>query len=72
MLRFLLVFAAGVPAGWTVCFYSLHDARAVVGCSVASLLFLVTARNAGPRKVPEQRLERHLMGLRVVGREDQR
>jgi hypothetical protein len=55
-----------------VCFYSLHDTSAVVGCAVASVLFLVAARNAGPRKAPEQRLERHLMGLRVVGRENER
>lgn len=72
MLRYLLVFAAGVPAGWTVCFYSLHDGMAVVWCAVASVLFLTAALFLSPQKPMEKRLEKSLRGLRVVGREERR
>lgn len=66
MLRYLLVFAAGAPFGWTVHFYKVGDGMAVLGCLFASFLFLVAATYAKPRRLPEQRLQSHLMGLRLV------
>lgn len=72
MFRYVTLFLAGVPSGWAVTFYQLHDLRSIAGCVVASCLFVACAAFARPKRMPEQRLERHLMGLRVVGREGER
>ena len=72
MFRYVMLFLAGVPVGWAVTFYNLHDHLSVAGCAVASTIFVTCAVYARPQKMPEQRLEKHLMGIRVVGREGER
>lgn len=71
-LTLACMFLAGIPTGWAWTFYSLRDSEAVIYCLATSSLLLIAAWGARPRPLPEQRLERALYGLRVVGREERR
>lgn len=72
MLRFVLVFLAGVPVGWAMIFSSLTDMDAIIACLVASGFTLIAAWNAPDHSKQEKALEKHLGRLRIVGREEER
>jgi hypothetical protein len=72
MLRYVLLFLAGVPAGWCMVFAPLTDATSILGCIVVSALVLIAAWQAPDHSKPEKALEKRLKGLRVVGREEER
>lgn len=52
MFRFVLVFLAGVPVGWTWCFWALHDTETVLYGLAASGLFLLSAWGAKEKPAP--------------------
>jgi translation initiation factor 2 gamma subunit (eIF-2gamma) len=72
MLRSVMLFFSGVFAGWTFDACLGHDVFLAAVCVSGTVLCAITVVFARPKKMPEQRLERHLMGLRVVGREGER
>lgn len=70
MLRHVLVFLAGVPAG--IAFWPYHDIGALLACIGVSLLALIAAWQAPDSSRPGKALEKRLNGLRIVGREEDR
>lgn len=72
MLRYVLVFLAGIPAGWAMVFVPLTDATSIAGCAAVSALVLIAAWQAPDHSKPEKALEKRLSGLRIVGREEER
>lgn len=71
MLRHVLVFLAGVPAGWALVFVPQTDGASILGCLVVSALVLVAAWQAPDHSKPDKALEKRLRGLRIVGREEE-
>lgn len=69
MIRGVLIFVAGAFAAWAVDGFLLGFNSGWVCLVLAGILLWATVRRE--RKGPEQRLEQHLYGLRVVGREEE-
>ncbi len=70
MLRHVLLYLAGVPAGFALSIAT--DLETTVACVAVSVLVVVAAWQAPDHSKPEKALEKRLNGLRIVGREDDR